>query len=80
MLYGVPPFKAPTEKELYQKIMKGVFYFPSEHKNDPVKPMPTKISDAAKDMIAKMLSYKSDERPTSCELLKFKWMTKWKYE
>jgi serine/threonine protein kinase len=23
MLYGVPPFRAPSEKELYQKIIKG---------------------------------------------------------
>jgi len=25
MLYGIPPFRAPNEKELYQKIMKGVY-------------------------------------------------------
>lgn len=30
MLYGVPPFRAPTEKELYQKIMKGAYIFPDE--------------------------------------------------
>jgi serine/threonine protein kinase len=29
MLYGVPPFRAPTEKELYNKICKGVYSFPS---------------------------------------------------
>jgi len=28
MLYGIPPFRAPNEKELYQKIMKGVYCFP----------------------------------------------------
>jgi serine/threonine protein kinase len=28
MLYGNPPFKAPSEKELYSKIMKGVYTFP----------------------------------------------------
>jgi serine/threonine protein kinase len=29
MLYGFPPFKAPTEKELYVKIMKGAYAFPT---------------------------------------------------
>lgn len=28
MLYGVPPFRAANEKELYQKIMKGHYTFP----------------------------------------------------
>ena len=30
LLYGVPPFRAPSEKELYSKIMKGVYSYPSE--------------------------------------------------
>lgn len=34
MLYGVPPFKAPSEKELYLKIMKGVYTFPLEFRDD----------------------------------------------
>ncbi len=28
MIYGIPPFKAPTEKELYAMILKGDFQFP----------------------------------------------------
>ena len=28
MLYGDPPFKAPSEKELYQRILKGSLEFP----------------------------------------------------
>ena len=44
MLYGVPPFKAPTEKELYSKIMKGTYYFPNESKSDPSKSMPVTVS------------------------------------
>jgi serine/threonine protein kinase len=65
MLYGVPPFKAPTEKELYHKIMKGAYYFPNESKNEPIKPLPTDVSEEAKDMITKMLSYKFVVRPTA---------------
>ena len=30
LLYGVPPFRAPSEKELYTKIMKGTYSFPGE--------------------------------------------------
>ena len=29
MLFGYQPFKAPTEKELYKKILKGSFVMPS---------------------------------------------------
>ena len=29
MLFGYQPFKAPTEKELYKKIIKGHFTMPS---------------------------------------------------
>lgn len=29
MLYGVPPFRAPSEKELYHKIVKGNYSFPN---------------------------------------------------
>ena len=29
MLFGYQPFKAPTEKELYKKIIKGNFVMPS---------------------------------------------------
>jgi serine/threonine protein kinase len=34
LLHGTPPFRAPTEKELYSKIMKGTYAFPTEIKND----------------------------------------------
>ncbi len=62
LLYGVPPFRAPTEKELYQKITKGVYYFPNELKNDPLKPLPTNISEYAQDFIIKMLNYNAKNR------------------
>lgn len=30
MIYGFPPFKAQTEKDLYRKIIYGQFIFPKE--------------------------------------------------
>ena len=77
MLYGNPPFKAPSEKELYAKIIKGTYQFPE---NDDVKSSEfnprkhTKVSKRAKDMIQKMLLYRGEQRPTAGELLKFDWM------
>ena len=65
MLYGVPPFRAPTEKDLYSKITKGSYYFPSEEKNDPEKPLPTNVSAEAKDIISKMLQYKQIDRASA---------------
>jgi len=34
MLYGVPPFRAASEKELYNKIIKGNFSYPSPIEDD----------------------------------------------
>ena len=61
MLYGVPPFRASSEKELYTKIVKGKYSFPvapamPENQTlttNKVEPRP--ISEAAKDMIRIML-------------------------
>ncbi len=44
MLYGVPPFRAPSEKELYQKIIKGTFSYPSENNKQDDNKLPTNIS------------------------------------
>jgi serine/threonine protein kinase len=53
MLYGVYPFKATNERELYRRI-RAVKY------TTPKGP-----SKAARDLIADLLSYRSDERPTA---------------
>lgn len=64
MLYGIPPFKAPTEKELYSKIMKGQYYFPQEINHDYCKsPTIINLTNEAKDIITQMLKYKASERP-----------------
>ena len=79
MLYGIPPFRAPSEKELYNKICKGAYSFPSSDdpvdKNNssqnqlpPVNP-PTNISLQAKDFIKKMLCYQARERLPADQLL-----------
>ncbi len=74
LLYGVPPFRAPTEKELYAKITKGYYTFPSELKNDPVKALPTNISEEAKDFIRLLLKYAPEDRPSADSILKHEWI------
>lgn len=70
MLYGVPPFKANSEKELYNKIMKGSFSFPPSSENENIV-----VSEHVKDIIKLMLSYDSSERPSTEGLLKHPWFS-----
>ena len=50
MLSGSFPFKAPSDRELYRKISKGVYH------------MPTDISPKAKKLISKILVVDSTRR------------------
>ena len=52
MLSGMYPFKAATERELYQKINKGYYSMPENIPND------------AKRLIARMLSLEAQKRPS----------------
>lgn len=74
LLYGIPPFRAPSEKELYQKILKGQFVYPDEVINEETPFMPKNISEQAKDIISRMLSYQSNERPTAHQILQDPWL------
>ena len=61
MLCGAFPFRATSEEELYQKIIKGKYDFP-EH-----------MSETAKKLIGKILKVKPNERPSTEEILLDEW-------
>lgn len=47
LLYGQPPFRGQTEKELYTKIVRGKYSFPAE----------PQTSQEVKELINSMLQY-----------------------
>lgn len=67
MLFGIPPFNAHEDQEIFKKIKKGEFKFPEKI---------TQISPDAKDLIIKMLTMDPNMRPTAQECLKHTWFSK----
>lgn len=65
LLGGDPPFQALSEYEIYQKIEKMEYSFPSQPWD--------KISQEAKDLISNMLCH-HDKRMTAKEVLSHKWL------
>ncbi len=59
MLIGKPPFETPEVKLTYEKIKKGIYSFP-EH---------IKVSDNAKNLIAKIFNLDPTKRPTLSQIL-----------
>ncbi|CAJ1972586.1 unnamed protein product [Sphenostylis stenocarpa] len=66
LLSGVPPFWAESEKVEFVDILGGKLDMDSQ-------PWPS-ISDAAKDLIRKMLTYDRKERITAAEALEHPWL------
>lgn len=62
MLTGVPPFKDETEKGLYKKIQKG-------HYNQPINQRGEPLSQAANDLIKKLLCVDPVTRISSSQCL-----------
>ena len=58
MLNGCCPFKAPTQKELFEKIVNGEYWYLSN------------ISDQAKELIGKFLVKNPHERLSAEDALK----------
>ena len=81
MLYGDPPFKAPSEKELYQRILKGDFDFPTKIPSSKLSSyeggeddLPDfKVSESVKDLIKKMLIYNPADRATIDQVEQHEW-------
>jgi len=66
LLSGTAPFNASNNKKIMEAILKGDFDFP--------KPLWDNISDEAKDLINKMLTYDPRKRITAIEAYKHPWL------
>ncbi|GMH39496.1 hypothetical protein BSKO_07394 [Bryopsis sp. KO-2023] len=66
LLSGMPPFFGNSENQIFESIMKD----PLDLKSDPWPG----ISDAAKDVVKKMLVHDPSKRATADEVLQHEWM------
>ena len=67
LLFGVPPFNAKTDKEIFEKIKKGEFEFPDKGQV---------VSDQVKQLITSMLIKDPDQRPSADTILNSPWIKK----
>ena len=65
ILSGQFPYRGATDEELYNKICKADYHYPSAVQNT--------LSPEAKDLITKLFSINADERPTARDLLQHPW-------
>lgn len=68
MLCGHPPFGGKNDEEIFQKIYKGEYVFQKKEWGN--------ISDEAKELVTKMLTYDVEKRITSEEALNDNWIIK----
>jgi serine/threonine protein kinase len=66
LLCGFPPFYGNTDQQIFEKILKAQFDFPS--------PDWDTISSEAKDFVSRILVLDPSKRPTSEECLKHPWI------
>mmetsp|Transcript_33716 Transcript_33716/g.81754 ORF Transcript_33716/g.81754 Transcript_33716/m.81754 type:complete len:511 (-) Transcript_33716:990-2522(-) len=66
LLSGNLPFMGRSQKELFKKIVSGKFEFDADDWCD--------VSDDAKDLVKQLLVLDPDQRLTSAEALKHRWM------
>mmetsp|Transcript_9522 Transcript_9522/g.29003 ORF Transcript_9522/g.29003 Transcript_9522/m.29003 type:complete len:285 (+) Transcript_9522:147-1001(+) len=66
LLCGFPPFYADNDAQLYEKIKRGEYEF--------LRPYWDPISDAAKDLVSRMLTVDPSKRITCDEALEHSWL------
>jgi len=66
LLCGFPPFYGNTDQQIFEKIMKATYDFPSPDWDD--------ITDDAKEFIQAILVLEPHERPTALECLQAPWI------
>ncbi len=66
ILCGYPPFNGENDSEILAKIKLGKFSFPDEEWEH--------VSDSAKDLIKKMLTFKPEERASAGVILEHPWI------
>ena len=67
LLCGYPPFNGDTDVEIMQNVQRGKFFFPEEEWGI--------ISNEAKDLISKMLTYDPAKRISAKKVLLHPWFT-----
>ena len=70
LLCGYPPFNGDSDKEIMEAVKLGEFDFPEEEWSV--------ISDEAKDLINKMLTYEPEKRLNAHQVLTHPWFTTFK--
>ena len=68
LLCGYPPFNGDTDVEIMGNVQKGTFKFPKEEWDS--------VSEEAKDLIKKMLTFEPSERISALEVLQHPWFMK----
>jgi len=66
ILSGIPPFNGQSDQEIMKKVRIGKFSF-----SDPAW---NNVSDKAKDLISKLLTYDTEHRPSAEEALRHPWI------
>ena len=65
LLCGFPPFNGLTDADIMNRVQEGTFTFPA--------PMWDNISDDAKDLVSRLLTFEADERMTAEDALDHVW-------
>jgi calcium-dependent protein kinase len=74
MLFGYPPFHADADQEIFRQVLEG--FTPIVKKGYKAHfPLAIPASDAAKDLIAKLLTSDTAKRLTAEEALEHPWLT-----
>lgn len=66
LLSGTPPFNAATDAEMKEKILDGSFSMSGK--------VWDVVSENAKDLVTKLLTYESDERISAEDALSHPWI------
>ena len=70
MLCGFPPFNGKDDEEIMNAVRKGVFDFKGFYSKGPVW---KNVSDDAKDLIKKLLTYYPQKRISASDALQHQW-------
>ncbi|MGA0766704.1 MAG: protein kinase domain-containing protein, partial [Ilumatobacteraceae bacterium] len=66
MLCGYPPFNGANNKEVYQSVQRGIYYFPNaEWKH---------VSSSARDFVMRLLQTDPRRRMTAAQALSHPWI------
>lgn len=80
MLYGKPPFEEGTKEQTMNRIKEVDLCFPDEELgsgNLPEEERRKPISNSAKDLISKLLQYKSEDRLPLVRVLSHPWVVRY---